>query len=71
MTLITILQLLNIVLLGGTLYSWYQFYKVLAKKCDTCSVDLHTSPFRSKCFVGALFFTASFALALYALNMAI
>ncbi|PLX26033.1 hypothetical protein C0580_00650 [Candidatus Parcubacteria bacterium] len=50
----------------GTLYAWYQFYKVVANKCDTCSVDLHQNPFKSKCFTGAVFFTLSMALAVWA-----
>ncbi len=69
MDILTTLQVLALVLALGTAYSWYQFYKVLAKKCDTCSVDLHQSPFKSKCFVGAVFFTAAFVLALYALSL--
>lgn len=56
-----------VVVLGlGTLYAWYQFYKVVANKCDTCSVDLHQNPFKSKCFTGAVFFTLSMALAIWA-----
>ncbi len=61
------LYVLNVVLGLGTIYAWYQFYKVVANKCDTCSVDLHENPFKSKCFTGAVFFTLSFALAIYAL----
>ena len=62
-----IVYLLNVVLALGVIYSWYQFYKVVANKCDTCSVGLHQSPFKSKCFVGAVFFTLAFALALWIL----
>lgn len=54
----------------GTLYAWYQFYKVVANKCDTCSVDLHQNPFKSKCFTGAVFFTLSMALAVWAAILA-
>ncbi|MBT4850052.1 hypothetical protein HON36_04325 [Candidatus Parcubacteria bacterium] len=61
------LYVLNVVLGLGTIYAWYQFYKVVANKCDTCSVGLHENPFKSKCFTGAVFFTLSFALAIYAL----
>ena len=61
------LYVLNVVLGLGTIYAWYQFYKVVANKCDTCSVGLHENPFKSKCFTGAEFFTLSFALAIYAL----
>jgi hypothetical protein len=67
MDLQNVVYLLNIVLAGGTLYSWYQFYKVVANKCDTCSINLHESPFKSKCFTGAVFFTLAFALAIWVL----
>ena len=66
MDLYTTLLALVIVLTLGTLYAWYQFYKVVVNKCDTCSVGLNKSPFKSKCFVGAVFFTISLALAVYA-----
>ncbi len=69
MTLLSVLQILNVVLALGTAYAWYQFYKVVKNQCDTCSVGLHQSPFRSKCFVGAVFFTAAFGCALYALAL--
>jgi hypothetical protein len=52
----------------GTIYAWYQFYKVVANKCDTCSIGLHQSPFKSKCFTGAVFFTLAFVLAVFALK---
>ena len=67
MDLLTVLQWLVGVLALGTLYAWYQFWLVIKNKCDTCSVDLYQSPFRSKCFVGAVFFTVAFGFALYAL----
>ncbi len=70
MELLNVLQLLTVTLFMGTAYAWFQFYKVLAKKCDTCSVDLHQSPFKSKCFVGAVFFTVAFVLSVYALSLA-
>jgi len=57
------------VLVIGTIYAWYQFYQILVKRCDTCSVGLMKSPFKSKCFVGALFFTAALALAIYAFSL--
>jgi len=66
MDLPTALYTLLVVLALGTLYAWYQFALVVKNKCDTCSVDLHQSPFRSKCFVGAVFFTTAFLLTLYA-----
>lgn len=66
MDLETTLCTLDVVLALGTAYAWYQFYQVVKDKCDTCSVGLSKSPFKSKCFVGAVFFTAAFLLALYA-----
>ena len=66
MDLSTTLNVLVVVLTLGTLYAWYQFIQVLRKKCDTCSVGLQSSPFKSKCFVGAIFFTLAFVLAVYA-----
>ena len=59
-----IVALLNLALFAGTFYAWYQFYKVVANQCDTCSIGLHKSPFKSKCFVGAVFFSIAFVLAL-------
>ena len=50
------------VLLGGTVFAWYNFAIEFinwtnGKVCTTgCSVDL-TNPFLSKCFFGAVFFT--------------
>ncbi len=69
MDLTNTLYLLNIVLGMGTAYAWYQFYKVVANKCDTCSVGLHQNPFKSKCFTGAVFFTLAFALAIYSITL--
>jgi len=66
MSLINTLYTLDVVLALGTLYAWYQFALVVKNRCDTCAVGLHKNPFRSKCFVGAVFFTAAFLLALYA-----
>jgi len=62
----TTIWALVIVLSLGTIYSWYQFALVLARKCDTCSVGLKEGPFKSKCFVGAIFFSVSLVLALNA-----
>lgn len=67
MSLQTTLYILNAVLALGTIYAWYQFAKVVMNKCDTCSIDLHQNPFKSKCFVGAVFFSLAFIFALYAL----
>ncbi len=68
--LVLVLEILTAVLAAGTAYAWYQFYKVVVNKCDTCSVGLHQSPFKSKCFVGAVFFTVAFILSCIALYMA-
>jgi len=62
----TTIYALVVILALGTIYAWYQFALVLGRKCDTCSVSLKTSPFKSKCFVGAIFFSLSFILALNA-----
>ncbi|MCB9802425.1 hypothetical protein H6761_00190 [Candidatus Nomurabacteria bacterium] len=67
MDLKTTIYILNVVLALGTIYAWYQFAKVVMNKCDTCSVGLHQNPFKSKCFVGAVFFSLAFVFALYAL----
>ena len=64
-----VLEALNVVLLGGTIYAWYNFYKVVVNQCDTCSIGLHESPFKSKCFVGAVFFTIANIISLYALYL--
>jgi len=65
MDILTVTYLLLAILGLGTIYVWYQFYKIIKNQCDTCSVGLHQSPFRSKCFVGAIFFTIAFALSIY------
>ena len=62
----TTIYTLIVVLALGTVYAWYQFALVLARRCDTCSVKLKASPFRSKCFIGAIFFSLSFVIALNA-----
>lgn len=67
MSLLQLLQLQVAVLSLGTLYAWYQFYLVIKKKCDTCSVSLEENPFKSKCFVGALFFSAALLIAVITL----
>ena len=59
----TTVYALVVVLALGTIYAWYQFALVLARRCDTCSVDLKASPFKSKCFVGVIFFSVAFVLA--------
>ena len=60
------IELTTAILAMGTAYAWYQFYNVVRNKCDTCSIGLHESPFKSKCFTGAVFFTAAFIPSLYA-----
>ena len=69
MSLSNVLVLEIVVLALGTLYAWYQFYKVVKKKCDTCSVALETNPFKSKCFVGAIFFTLALLISIYAYTL--
>ncbi len=66
MELTQILYFLTGVLALGTAYAWYQFAQVVLNNCDTCSTGLHQSPFHSKCFVGAVFFTLALLLAVYA-----
>lgn len=65
MTLQIAIGITTVILAMGTAYAWYQFYNVVRNRCDTCSVGLHQSPFKSKCFVGAVFFTAAFIPSLY------
>ncbi len=48
-----------VILICGTLFAWYNWILVLQKKCTTCSIEVHENPFLSKCFWGALFFTAA------------
>ena len=61
----TILKLLIIILLCGTSFAWYQTYQVFAKKDIACSGDKCGNIFTSKCFIGAVFFTVAFSLAVY------
>lgn len=56
------------VLLGGTLFAWYNFAREFlawrkGKKCPpgTCPVEA-VNPFLSPCFGGAVFFTIAFIL---------
>ncbi len=55
----TLVLLEFLVLLVGTIYAWYNWVLVLLGRCKTCSVSVHDSPFTSKCFWGALFFTVA------------
>lgn len=62
-----------VVLLGGTIFAWYNFALEFVnwtngKVCTTgCSVDL-TNPFLSKCFFGAVFFTIALILSMIMLK---
>jgi hypothetical protein len=75
MELATVLNILTIVLAGGTIFAWYQFVVILIKKKDSCAVCVSggncesVHPFRSKCFTGAVFFTIAFALSVYAVML--
>ena len=42
------------ILVGGTLFAWYQWYLEFFKGCEGCSGE--TEMF-SKCFLGAIFFS--------------
>lgn len=61
MNLETLIRLEFFVLLAGTSYAWYNWYLVFVGKCKTCSISVHESPFSSKCFWGAIFFTIALA----------
>jgi hypothetical protein len=75
MNLSTVLDILTIVLAGGTIFAWYQFAVILIKKKDSCAVCVpggnceSVHPFRSKCFIGAVFFTIALALSVYAVML--
>jgi len=70
MDMATVLWIEFGVLLAGTIYAWYNWYLVLVKKCDTCSISVHENPFTSKCFWGALFFTLAFLVNIWSLAIA-
>lgn len=55
--------LLIAILLGGTLYAWYQFTVVYRE--HKCGANDCENPWTSKCFVGAVFFTLALMVALY------
>ena len=83
MVLNNILWVQFIILLGGTIFAWYQWYKVYKQakvcgpscahpdpNCQTCFNP--EKPFSSKCFFGAIFFTIGLIFniwALYILNL--
>jgi hypothetical protein len=56
------------VLLGGTLFAWFNFFQELIgwlgeKSCTLgCTGDGPINPFLSPCFYGAVFFTIAFIL---------
>jgi hypothetical protein len=56
----TLLYLQFFVLLGGTLFAWYQWYMEYFQECDSCSGE--TGKLFTKCFLGALFFTMALVL---------
>ncbi|HRY62681.1 MAG TPA: hypothetical protein P5056_02845 [Candidatus Paceibacterota bacterium] len=64
MTLQTAVYLLLAILVGGTLFAWYNVYLEYFAMCKTCSVP-GTSLLWSKCFWGAFFFTAALLTAYY------
>lgn len=69
MNLSTSLWVEVFILLLGTIYAWYNWYLVLVGKCTTCSIDLHKNPFKSKCFMGAVFFTLALLISIYTLSL--
>lgn len=68
MDLTTVLYILIAILAGGTLFAWYNFYRVTMMKCASCSVGPKGKP-DYKCLIGAIFFTVALALAIYALML--
>jgi len=62
-----IIQAQFIVLLMGTLFAWYNFFRELInwlndRTCITgCALNM-VNPFLSPCFYGAIFFTIAFIL---------
>lgn len=68
MELINVLYVLVGVLLGGTLFAWYNVYLEYKHKCSSCNVE-GGSIFWSKCFWGALFFTIAYILSVYSLML--
>lgn len=58
-----LLYSLTAILLGGTLFAWYQFTVVW--RDHKCGVSNCNNPWTSKCFIGAIFFTVALGIALY------
>lgn len=50
----------GLILAGGTIFAWYQWVNEYFFGCTSCSTV--PKQFFSKCFIGALFFTAAFVL---------
>jgi preprotein translocase subunit SecG len=53
-----ILYIQFLILLGGTIFAWYQWILEYLDRCKVCG----TNATFSKCFVGALFFTLALIL---------
>jgi len=57
-----------IILLAGTLFAWFNFFKELVNWLETsnckigCAVTVLSNPFLTPCFYGAIFFTVAFIL---------
>lgn len=62
-----------VILLGGTLFAWYNFFRELfdwlnKKSCTTgCAVGV-VNPFLTPCFYGAIFFLIAFVLSCFILS---
>ncbi len=65
MELINVLYLLVTVLFGGTVFAWVNVFLEFTKVCKACNTE-GVNIFWSKCFWGAMFFTLSFILSVYA-----
>lgn len=65
MELINVLYLLVIVLFGGTVFAWVNVFLEFKNICETCGAE-NGNILWSKCFWGAIFFTTSFMLSVYA-----
>ncbi len=65
MELLNVLYLLVVVLAGGTIFAWINFYRVTMQDCKSCSIGPKGKP-DFKCLIGALFFSIALALAVYA-----
>ena len=68
MDLNTILIALVAVLVAGNVFAWFEFVLV-AKRHVGCKDPKCKGPLASRCFIGALFFSASLILAAAALSL--